>query len=125
MSEGLNRRHPWLTINASLNWASLCGIALIVAWFFAVPASGMQIWFLLNRRADPTPEIVRTALLKGAFGLLRLIGMPTAAGTLFFQGWRLAPVLQLAVMILTLGWILGITSSAVSEYSAMRSRDKV
>ena len=111
-------------INISLNWASLCGIALIVAWFFSVPASGMQIWFLLNRRADPTPEIVRTALLKGAFGLLRLIGMPTAAGTLFFQGWRLDPAFQAMVWILSLGWIAEITASAVAEYSAMRNRDK-
>ena len=111
-------------INASLNWASWCGIALIVAWFFSVPASGMQIWFLLNRRADPTPEVVRRALLKGAFGLLRLIGMPTAAVTLFFQGWRLDPPFQATIWILALGWMAEITSSAVAEYSAMRNRDK-
>ena len=101
-------------INASLNWASLCGLAVIVAWFFSVPAT----WSRYNRRAD-------TALFRGAFALLRLVGMPIAGPVLFFQGWRLAPVLQLAVMILTLGWILEITSSAVAEYSAMRSRDKV
>ena len=111
-------------INASLNWASLCGIALIVDWFFAVPASGMQIWFLLNRRADPTPELIRTALAKGAFGLLRLVGMPIAAAILFFQGWRLDPVLQWMVCILALGWLSEITASAVTEYSAMRNQDK-
>ena len=111
-------------INASLNWVSVLGIALIVAWFFSVPASGMQMWFLLNRRADPTPALVRTALFKGAFGLLRLVGMPTAAFLLFFQGWRLDPTLQWVVWILALGWIAEITASAVAEYSAMRNRDK-
>ena len=111
-------------ISASLNSASWCGIALIVAWFFSVPASGMQMWFLLNRRADPTPALIRTALFKGAFGLLRLVGMPTAAVYLFLQGWRLAPDLQWVVWILALGWIAEITASAVAEYSAMRNRDK-
>ena len=84
----------------------------------------MQVWFVLNRRADPTPGLVKTALFKGAFGLLRLFGMPVAAVLLFTQGWRLDPTLQWVVWILALGWISEITASAVTEYSAMRNQNK-
>ena len=73
----------------------------------------MQIWFLLNRRVDPTSAVVIAPLGKGAFGLLRLIGMPTVAALLFFQGWRLAPTLQVGVAILTVGWIAEITASSL------------
>jgi hypothetical protein len=107
-----------------MNWASLSGVGLILAWLFAVPVSAMQVWFLLNRRADPTPAIVRSALLKGAFGLLRLVGMPLVGASLFFQAWRIDAYLQFVVAILTVGWIAEITASAVADYSAMRSRDK-
>ena len=111
-------------INAALNWTSLCAIALIIAWFFSVPASGMQIWFLLNRRADLTPVLVIHAFIKGAVGILRLLGMPIAALILLFQGWRLAPILQLGVLTLVLGWISEITGSTITDYSAMKRRVK-
>ena len=111
-------------INASLNWTSLSAIALIVAWLVSVPASGMQVLFLLNRRADLTPGLVMHALIKGVFGLLRLFGMPISALILLFQGWRLDPILQFAVLTLVLGWISEITASIVSDRSLMRGTGK-
>lgn len=78
-------------INAALNWTSLCAIALIIAWFFSVPASGMQIWFLLNRRADLTPVLVIHAFIKGAIGILRLLGHADSSLNFALPGLEVGP----------------------------------
>ena len=70
-------------ISISVNGGTVSGVVLLISWFFAVPASALQVWTLLNKRADPTTEVVRAAFAKGSFAMLRLIGMPIASLVLF------------------------------------------
>ena len=102
-------------VNTSLNWVSLTGLLLFL---YALPAAAMgaaQVFFVLQRRADGSP----TTFVKAAFlvfrSLGRLIGMPLAALIMFFQGWRLDPVLQFAVTLLALGVLFESASSIASD----------
>ncbi|KKZ12323.1 MAG: hypothetical protein TE42_04905 [Candidatus Synechococcus spongiarum SP3] len=109
-------------VNTSLNWVSLIGLLLFL---YAVPAAAMgtaQISFILQRRTDAYPEI----FIKAAFiifrSLRRLICMPFAASIMFFQGWRLDPILQFAVTLLALGVVCESASSIASDYYKWRLR---
>jgi len=69
-------------VNASLNWASIVGIALAIV--------GGGLFFIRALK----PEIARGYdVLVGAIGLL-------CGGILFFQGWRLDPILQFGQFLL-------------------------
>lgn len=69
-------------VNASLNWASIVGIVLAVG--------GALLFFLRNFK----PAIARdTDVFFAAIGLL-------CGGILFFQGWRLDPILQFGQFLL-------------------------
>ena len=92
-------------VNSALNWASLAGIVLAL---YAIPASGgafLQLYFNLNRRVDPSPAVLAKLLMNMAQLAGRLVLIP-AGGILFFQGWRLDPMLQLGVFLLALGSLL-------------------
>jgi len=80
-------------VNASLNWASICGIVLAVWGFIAAPLAIAQlVIFLKENNRD------KTGILKIIYILLvtplRFIGSLFIGGILFFQGWRLDPILQ-------------------------------
>ena len=45
-------------VNASLNWASICGLMLFLLGLISAPASLANIYFLLNRRSDNTSQII-------------------------------------------------------------------
>jgi hypothetical protein len=69
-------------VNASLNWASIVGIVLAVG--------GALLFFLRNFK----PALARdTDVFFAAIGLL-------CGGILFFQGWRLDPILQFGQFLL-------------------------
>ena len=69
-------------VNASLNWASIVGIVLAV--------SGGGLYFLRSFK----PELARDYdVFFAAIGLL-------CGGILFFQGWRLDPILQFGQFLL-------------------------
>jgi hypothetical protein len=105
-----------------LNWANLSGLLLGALCLISVPSAAFQIWFLLTRRADTTPQVLISTILRFATGLGRLIGLPVAALTLFFQGWRLDPSLQFAVLLLSVGLILESISGIVVDYNGWRAR---
>jgi hypothetical protein len=109
-------------VNASLNWSSITGLLMIGWWLVAVPATGFQIWFLLTRRADTSPSVIGKSLMRFAIGFGRLLGLPLVGGILFFQGWRLDPILQFAVAVLTIGLIVESLSSILDDYQAWRHR---
>ncbi len=109
-------------INASLNLASLCGIALFLWWLLAVPAACFQIYFILTRRADTSPTVVAKTLLATVVGLGRIAGLPLTGLILFSQGWRLDPILQFAVTILCFLLIAESSASVASDYAAWRRR---
>jgi O-antigen/teichoic acid export membrane protein len=109
-------------VNASLNLASLCGITLMLWWLFSVPAACFQIWFILTRRADTSPEVIVRSLLVAAVGICRIIGLPGAGIILFMDGWRLDPILQLSIVILCILLLAESSSSVVSDFSQWRRR---
>ena len=106
----------------SLNWASLSGLLLASLALVSVPSAAFQIWFLLTRRADTTPQVMLGTFLRFATGVGRLVGLPLAAAILFFQGWRLDPILQFAVALLSVGLVLESSSGIVADYNAWRFR---
>ena len=106
----------------SLNWASLSGLLLASLALVSVPSAAFQIWFLLTRRADTTPQVMFSTFLRFATGVGRLIGLPLVAAILFFQGWRLDPILQFAVALLSVGLVLESSSGIVADYNGWRAR---
>ena len=107
---------------SALNWTSLSALVLLVLWLVSVPSAAFQIWFLLTRRADTTPQVLISTILRFVTGIGRLVGLPTAGAILFFQGWRLDPILQAAVLLLTFGLVLESSSGIVADYNAWRAR---
>ena len=55
-------------------------------------------------------------------GVGRLVGLPAAGAILFFQGWRLDPILQAAVLLLTFGLVLESSNGIVADYNGWRAR---
>ena len=107
---------------AYLNWASLTSLLLAVLWLVSVPSAAFQIWFLLTRRADTTPQVLVSTILRFVTGVGRLVGLPTIAAILFLQGWRLNPILQFAVALLSVGLVLESSSGIVADYNGWRAR---
>ena len=108
-------------VNSALNWASLAGILLAL---YAIPACAgafFQLYFNLNRRADTSPAVLAKLLMNMAQLAGRFVLIP-AGGILFFQGWRLDPMLQLGVFLLALGVVIESASAVVSDYQKWRAR---
>ena len=106
----------------TLNWTSLSALLLLVLWLVSVPSAAFQIWFLLTRRADTTPQVLISTFLRFVTGIGRLVGLPVVGAILFFQGWRLDPILQAAVLLLTFGLVLESSSGIVADYNGWRAR---
>ena len=80
-------------VNASLNWASICGIVLAIWGLIAAPLAIAQLVIFLkenNRDSTSILKIIYILLVTP----LRFIGSLLIGGILFFQGWRLDPILQ-------------------------------
>ena len=111
-----------IMVNTGLSWVSLIGLLLFL---YAVPAAAMgaaQISFVLQRRADLSPVTLAKAAFIVFQSLGRLIAMPVAASILFFQGWRLDPILQSAVTLLALGVVFESASGVAFDYYKWRFR---
>ena len=109
-------------VNASLNWASLMGLLCfsygVVVAFLTVP----QLIFTLQRRADTTPQVVLKTLITVLQGLGRALALPLVGGIMFFQGWRLDPILQFAMFLLSAGVIVESASGIAQDVQAWRQR---
>ena len=81
-------------VNSSLNWASILGIVLIL-WTPFIAIAGVE-------------RISRTGKPKALWALIigRYVFGQLCAGILFFQGWRLDPILQFSQLLLVLGLIV-------------------
>ena len=76
---------------------------------WSIPSAAMgafQIFFVLQRRADTSPQVIIKTIFLVFQSLGRLIGMPLCGSILFFQGWRLDPILQFGVMLLGIGIVV-------------------
>ena len=98
------------------------GVVLIL---FAVPGAvgaGFEVVFLLSRRADPEPGLRLHAFHRMVVALGRLLGLPLAGAILFLHGWRLDPILQLAVFILAAGVLIEASGAFVEDLRRWRRR---
>ena len=89
----------------SLNWASISGLLLLALWIPALVVSLRRFDALIRRDQS------RGSVQGLGFGLFlinlagRTIALPLVAGILFFQGWRLDPILQFGMGLLVFGMI--------------------
>lgn len=107
-------------MNDALNWPSLVGVVLIL---FAIPGAvgaGYEVMFLLRRRASPTPALLLRTYHRMVVALGRLLGLPIAGAILFLHGWRLDPILQLAVFILAAGVLIEASGAFSEDYRRWR-----
>ena len=107
---------------ASLNWASLVGISLIL---WAIPAGivgGIQIYFVLQRRADTTPAVIAKTVVLVFQSIGRILALPYVGLMLFLNGWRLDPILQFCVLLLALGIFFESATSIANDYQKWRFR---
>ena len=109
-------------VNASLNWASIVGILLVLLWFPAVTSGIFRLWFVLNRRADTSPRVLIKTFLIIFQTIGRAFFIPLAGIIFFFQGWRLDPILQLACALLTGGIAVEMVQSFIEDYQGWRKR---
>ena len=109
-------------VNASLNWASIVGIILFL---WAIPAGFMgfvQIFFVLQRRADTSPAVIGKTIFLVFQSLGRMLMLPICGSILFFQGWRLDPILQFGQFLLALGVLFESAGSILGDYNKWRYR---
>jgi len=111
-------------VNASLNWASIVGILLLLAALPGAVSAGFQIAFLLGRRKDTSGGVVLTTVWRFLMLFARLLLLPLIGGILFFQGWRLDPILQFGVFLLAAGYLSELIMSMVYEYGSWQKRKK-
>ena len=109
-------------VNASLNWASIVGLLVFVYGLATAPLAFAQIFFTLQRRADTSPTVISKTLILFFQALGRGIGLPLVGGIMFFQGWRLDPILQFSQFILAVGIIFESAPSIASDYQKWRNR---
>ena len=109
-------------VNASLNWSSIIGILLFLYGVLTAPLAIAQIFFILQRRADTSPAVIAKTIIVLMQAIGRLLLLPLCGGILFFQGWRLDPILQFGQMLLALGIIFESAPSIASDYQKWRHR---
>ena len=109
-------------VNAALNWASIVGILMFFYGLATAPLGIAQIVFVLQRRADTSPAVIARTVILFLQAVGRLIGLPLVGGIMFFQGWRLDPILQFGQFILAMGIIFESAPSIASDYQNRRNR---
>ena len=109
-------------VNASLNWASIAGLFLILIWIPAIASGIFRIWFTLTRRTDKSPIVILKTLFIIFLTTGRAFCIPLAGGILFFQGWRLDPILQVGQSLLVIGIAVEIVPSFIDDYQKWKSR---
>ena len=110
-------------VNAGLNWASIAGLFLALAALPGAIAAGMEIAFLLGRRKDTSSAVeILAAAWRFLALFVRLLLLPLIGGILFFQGWRLDPILQFGVFFLAIGYLGELATSMVYVFSSWRRR---
>ena len=110
-------------VNASLNWASIAGLFLILIWIPAIASGVFRIWFTLNRRADTSPRVILKSFYIIFLTAGRAFCIPLAGGILFFQGWRLDPILQFGQSLLVIGIVVEMGPSFIDDFQKWKSRD--
>ena len=91
-------------VNASLNWASICGIILAIWGLIAAPLAIAQLIIFLQKNNGDSTSILKIIYIL-IITPIRVIGSLFVGGVLFFQGWRLDPILQFGMFVLTIMYL--------------------
>ena len=109
-------------VNASLNWASILGLLLMALWVPALVVSLRRFDVLMDR--DQPGESLQglgyTLFLITLAG--RCIALPLVGSIMFFQGWRLDPILQFGLSLLVWGTIVESIPSIRADQRALLQR---
>ena len=109
----------------STNFASIAGIIISLWGIIAAPASITQIIYILNRRSGNNKPYIIRSLFVLIMGLGRFFGSFFVGGILFFQGWKLDPIVQFAFLILIFGLIIESSSSVLKDRKEWSARKKI
>ena len=85
-------------VNASLNWASIFGFILVIWGLISAPLAIAQVVMFSQIKNKDTTNILKIIYVF-LITPLRFIGSLFVGGILFFQGWRLDPILQLGMFV--------------------------
>ena len=109
-------------VNASLNWASIWGLLLMALWAPALVVSLRRFDVLMDR--DQPRESLQGLRLAWLLITLagRCIALPLVGSILFFQGWRLDPILQFGLTLLVWGIIVESIPSIRADHRALQQR---
>ncbi len=111
-----------LMVHLSLNWATIWGLLLMALWVPALVAS-LRRFDLLMDRDQPSASLKGLRLALFLITLAgRCIALPLVGSILFFQGWRLDPILQFGLGLLVLGTIVESIPSIRADHSALQQR---
>ena len=88
------------------------------------PMGVAQIVFTLNRRVDQNWTLGLKSAIHVIQAIGRFVGLPLFGVIMFFQGWRLDPVLQFGVFLLALGIIFESAPSIAADYRYWRANKK-
>ena len=109
-------------VNLSLNWASISGLLLMALWVPALVVS-LRRFDLLMDRDQPSASLQGLRLALFLITLAgRCIALPLVGSILFFQGWRLDPILQFGLNLLVLGTIVESIPSIRADHRALGQR---
>ena len=109
-------------VNASLNWASISGLLLMALWVPALVVS-LRRFDVSMDRGQPRESLQGLGfawLLVTLAG--RCIALPLVSSILFFQGWRLDPILQFGLSLLVWGTIVESIPSIRADHRALQQR---
>ena len=102
--------------------SSMSGVFLII---FGLPAglvSLIHLIILIRNFADFSSSVITTIVSFVFKSLGRLIFLPLCGAILFFQGWRLDPIIQFGQGILVLGVIICVMFSLSFDLYKLRIR---
>ena len=106
-------------VNASLNWASIVGILLVIS---GIPLFAFSVSSISRISSSSSDYVFRILNLIGLLFIPFLCG-----GILFFQGWRLDPILQFGQFLLVahiinlqIALILSETRKSRKEFSLLK-----
>lgn len=109
-------------VHLSLNWASISGLLLMALWVPALVVS-LRRFDLLMERDQPSASLQGLRLALFLITLAgRCIALPLVGSILFFQGWRLDPILQFGLNLLVLGTIVESIPSIRADHRALEQR---
>ena len=107
---------------ASLNWGSIWGLLLMALWVPALVVS-LRRFDRLMARDQPPATFQKIALVGFLLTLLgRCIALPLVGSILFFQGWRLDPILQFGLGLLVMGIVVEAIPSIRADHQALQQR---